>query len=106
MSAEGHFHDVVHAPIRLRACALLGSVDELEFSVLRDTLGISDATLSKHMRVLADAGLVKLRKRASASRADARRLTWIALTRQGRLVVAEHLRALRELQASFDPTLT
>ena len=94
MSTKAQFHEVVHAPTRLRICGLLRRAEELEFSVIRDALELSDANLSKNLAVLANAGLVSVRKEASEKRSDARRLTWVALTGAGREVVEEHLAAL------------
>lgn len=97
MSTKAQFHEVVHAPTRLRICGLLHRAEELEFSVIRDALELSDANLSKNLAVLANAGLVSVRKEASEKRSDARRLTWVALTGAGREVVEEHLAALRAI---------
>lgn len=97
MSTNAQFHEVVHAPTRLRICELLRRAEELEFSVIRDALELRDANLSKNLAILAEAGLVSVRKEASEQRSDARRLTWVALTRAGREVVEEHLAALRAI---------
>lgn len=94
---EARFDETIHAPIRLRVCGLLHQVDRLDFAVLRDTLDVSDATLSKHVKTLATAGYVTISKAASADRADARRVTWLALTPAGRSAFAAHVRALREI---------
>lgn len=95
-----HFDEVIHSPVRLRVCGLLRRGNELEFGVLRDTLGLSDAHLSKNLRVLADAGFVSMRKESSPSRADARRLTWIALTSAGKAALEGHLAALAGIAES------
>ena len=92
VSAE--FNDLIHSPVRLRICALLRPTDELEFSVLRDTLELSDPHLSKNLKTLQDAGLVALRKDRPLSGTDARRRTWVSLTAEGRLAVEQHLAAL------------
>lgn len=91
------FHEVIHAPVRLRICGLLRQVDEVEFSVIRDALLLKDAHLSKNLSVLAEAGLVAVRKSSSPGRSDARRLTWVALTTGGRAAVEAHLAALRAI---------
>lgn len=93
------FHEVIHAPVRLRICGLLRPVDELEFAVLRDALELKDANLSKNLKVLAEAGLVRIRKEGSPARSDARRLTWVALTSAGRAAFEAHLAALRSIAA-------
>lgn len=91
------FNEVVHSPVRLRIAGLLRRGVELEFAVLRDTLGLADAHLSKNLTVLADAGLVTVRKERSATRSDARRLTWVTLTPAGSTAVEGHLAALAQI---------
>ncbi|WP_248256200.1 transcriptional regulator [Georgenia sp. EYE_87] len=94
---EARFNDVIHAPVRLRICGLLRPVEQVDFAVLRDTLGVSDATLSKHLKALAEVGYVRLIKATSAARRDARRLTWVALTPTGLDAFDAHVRALQEI---------
>ncbi len=99
VAADAQFNEVIHAPLRLRICGLLRSVDDIDFSVLRDALGISDASLSKHLKVLAEAGFIKTVKRASKTRDDARRLTWVKLTTSGRRAFDAHVEELRLISA-------
>jgi DNA-binding MarR family transcriptional regulator len=80
----------------------LRPVEQMDFTVLRDILDVSDATLSKHLKTLAEARYVSLSKAASASRTDARRLTWITLTPAGRNAFDAHLRALQEIAGIAD----
>lgn len=91
------FHEVIHAPVRLRICGLLRQVDALEFSVIRDALELKDANLSKNLKVLADADLVQVTKESSPVRADSRRLTWVSLTAAGKSALEAHLAALRAI---------
>ncbi|MGP5126983.1 transcriptional regulator [Brachybacterium tyrofermentans] len=91
------FHEVIHAPVRLRICGLLRQVDALEFSVIRDALELKDANLSKNLKVLSDADLVTVTKESSPDRGDARRLTWVALTADGHSALESHLAALRAI---------
>lgn len=102
MPDNGVFNEIVHEPMRLRICGLLRSVDELDFALLRDTLGVSDATLSKHLKALVTAGLASSTKTASASRADSRRITWLRLTKTGRSAFDDHINALRKIAAGYD----
>ncbi|MDQ0757054.1 transcriptional regulator [Arthrobacter sp. B3I4] len=97
---EARFDDVIHAPVRLRICGVLRPVEQMDFAVLRDTLRVSDATLSKHLKTLAEASYVTLTKAASAARPDARRLTWVTLTPAGRIAFDAHVRALKEIAGS------
>lgn len=98
--SEARFDETIHAPVRLRICGLLRPVDHLDFAVLRDALSVSDATLSKHVKTLATAGYVTSSKAASAGRGDARRITWLALTRTGRSAFDAHVRALQQIAGS------
>ena len=91
------FNEVIHSPVRLRICALARRISELEYAVIRDTLGLSDANLSKNLKVLSDAGLVSMRKESSPERTDARKLTWVGLTEKGRAALEGHLAALSQI---------
>ncbi|MBO0919665.1 transcriptional regulator [Cellulomonas sp. zg-ZUI222] len=96
-AAAARFDEIVHAPVRLRVCGLLAAAEQVEFSVVRDAVGVSDATLSKHLKVLTEAGYAEVRKAASASRDDARRLAWLRLTPAGRRAFSAHVAALRAI---------
>lgn len=50
------FDAVVHAPLWLQICAMLAAVRSAEFAAVRDELRVSDSVLSKHVKVLDDAG--------------------------------------------------
>jgi DNA-binding MarR family transcriptional regulator len=93
---EPRFDPVVHAPNRLQLCAMLSAVDDAEFAVLRDSLGVSDSVLSKHLKVLEDSGYLLLTKRTVASRVR----TLAALTAAGRAAYAGHVAELRRLVAA------
>ncbi|WP_205601450.1 transcriptional regulator [Cellulomonas iranensis] len=107
MSAEAqrdvHFDELIHAPVRLRVCGLLAAAEEVEFSVVRDAVDVSDATLSKHVKVLADAGYAAVRKAPSSVRTDARLLTWLRLTPAGRRAFSAHVAALRAIAQGLAP---
>lgn len=91
------FSEVIHSPMRLRICGLLRRVSELEFAVIRDTLEVTDANLSKNLKVLAQAGLVTVRKDSSSARSDSRRLTWVSLSPEGKEALEGHLAALARI---------
>lgn len=100
--ASAAFNELIHGAVRLRICGLLRAVDQLDFAVLRDTIDVSDATLSKHLKALIDEGYVYSSKAASRDRADARRLTWLSLTPAGEVAFDGHVRALREITGHVD----
>lgn len=95
----GVFDEFLHSPIRLRICGLLSNADSIEFHVVRETLDITDAHLSKNIKSLAGAGYVTVTKSASAQRGDARRLTWLTLTDHGQRAFTQHFQALRSIAA-------
>jgi DNA-binding MarR family transcriptional regulator len=87
------FDEVIHAPNRLQICAYLASLSEIEFVTLRDFLGVSDSVLSKHLKLLADAGYLDVIKRAE----NGRQRTWIALNKDGRRAYQNHVRELKRI---------
>lgn len=95
--AEPLFDDVIHAPLRLRICSLLAAADTVAFGVVRDTLGITDAHLSKQVKILSGAGYMATSKACSSNRGDARKTMWLSLTKHGRHAFESHVRALREI---------
>lgn len=98
---DAHFDEVIHAPHRLRICALLAPVESMEFGSVRDELGVADSVLSKQFKALTDAGFAT----TSKARGDTgRQRTWLSLTRQGRTAFAGHIEALRELAAAAEAT--
>ena len=95
MSGVPRFDPVIHAPNRLQICAMLLTVENAEFGAVRDTIGVSDSVLSKHVRQLEDAGYVALTKATVASRSR----TWLALTRKGKAAFKAHVAELERLVA-------
>jgi DNA-binding MarR family transcriptional regulator len=93
VNAEPRFDALIHAPNRLRICSMLWGPQEVEFSALRDALGVSDSVLSKQLKALEDAGYVKLVK--SPLKGWTR--TWAALTEEGRAAFAAHAAELKRL---------
>lgn len=88
------FNDLIHSPLRLKVCAALATATALEFAAIEEALAIPTATLSKQLRLLADAGYVSLDKRKQAF---GRPRTWVALTLQGRRAFDAHVAALRQI---------
>ena len=99
MSAAPVFDAVIHAPGRLQICAVLASVDDAEFALIRDAIKVSDSVMSKHLKQLEEAGYVKLTKAAE----NGRQRTWIALTPKGRKAFAAHVAELQRLAALTAP---
>ena len=90
---DSGFDDLIHAPVRLRICAALDPVREIEFGALLDLLGISKSALSKHIALLADADYVTQRRAVR----DTRQRVWLRLTETGRAAYRGHVTALRRI---------
>jgi len=85
--------DTVHQRVRLGILAVLAEADRADFGFLKETLDLTDGNLSRHLRVLEDAGYVTIEKGYE----DRRPRTWVNATRRGRKALEEHLTALQQL---------
>ncbi len=54
--------DIIHSRIRLAIMALLVSVDEAEFTFIREKVQATDGNLSVHLKKLEDAGYISVKK--------------------------------------------
>jgi DNA-binding MarR family transcriptional regulator len=93
VSTAARFDEIVHAPKRLQICAILSAVGSADFATVRQGLGVADSVLSKHIRVLHEAGYVDVHKSTCASRVR----TSMSLTASGRAAYDGHLAALRAI---------
>jgi DNA-binding transcriptional ArsR family regulator len=84
---------VVHAPIRLAALSLLASVDEAEFTYLREKIGATDGNLSVHLTKLETAGYVDVEKKFVGKRPK----TLYRMTETGRAAFLGYVRSLKTL---------
>jgi len=87
------FDETIHAPRRLAVCAFLAAVDAAEFSSVKESLGISDSSLSKQVSILAEIGYVA----SSKSRGPGRARTWLRLTPKGRAAFESHVDNLKRV---------
>ena len=101
MSRAPQFDSVIHAPGRLQICAILSAAEEAEFAMIREAIGVSDSVLSKHLKLLEDAGYVRPRKQAHGGR----QRTWLSLSAKGRAAFAAHVLELTRLAGLTSPTL-
>ena len=92
-AAGDGFDHLIHAPVRLRICAALDAVREIEFSALLMLLDLSKSALSKHISALAGAGYVAQRRGVR----DTRQRVWLRLTDSGRSAYRGHVAALRRI---------
>lgn len=85
--------EVIHAPVRLSIMATLADLDKAEFSLVRDTVEISDSVLSRQAGALEEAGYLHIKKGYVGKRPR----TWYSLTTRGRSAYESHLAALRQI---------
>ena len=100
----------IHPINRLRICVTLmaaGATEdedrpgrEMKFSVLRDFVGLGDATLSKQLGALESHGYVVRHREYGSSRAQDN--VWVSLTRPGVRALEGHLAALGELAGMIE----
>jgi DNA-binding MarR family transcriptional regulator len=84
---------IVHAPVRLAIVSALVPVEEIEFTTLRDQIGITDGNLATHIGKLEKAGYVEVRKRFVGRKPQ----TLYHLTDRGRAAFDSYLEALAAL---------
>ncbi|WP_327108106.1 winged helix-turn-helix domain-containing protein [Nonomuraea glycinis] len=89
------FDEFLHVPARLSVVALLVPADQVDFRLIRDTIGTSDSALSKQISALAAAGYVTVRK----DQDKRARRTYVQLTPAGRQAFQRHAAALERIVA-------
>ena len=92
--------DVVHQRVRLGILTVAHEARRVEFSYLRDTLGVTAGNLSQHLGVLENAELIAIEKGYAGKRAR----TWITLTKAGRAALAEEIAHLKLLISRVEHT--
>lgn len=90
---EPVFDELIHAPQRLRICAIAAVASSVEFSELQTRLAISKSALSKHVSQLVDADYLN---ESQISRGGRARLI-LSLTSSGRAAYLGHLKALKQI---------
>lgn len=88
------FDELIHSPNRLRICAALAAVAEIEFADLQRSVGITTQLMSKQLKLLADAGYIHMEKRPETI---GRPRTWVSFTPAGRRAYSGHINALRAI---------
>jgi DNA-binding MarR family transcriptional regulator len=92
--------NVVHQRTRLGVLTVLTGAKRVDFTFLRDTLGLTDGNLSRNLTVLENAGYIAVEKQFDGRRPR----TWIAITPVGRQVLAREISALREIVEAVEQT--
>ncbi|WP_159613768.1 transcriptional regulator [Glutamicibacter sp. JC586] len=91
--ARERLNDDFSNPVRLSLMGALRAVDEADFKTLKETVGVSDSVLSRHLSALESAGYVKIKKGYVGKRPR----TWAKLTSTGHQAFAEHVQALKDI---------
>jgi DNA-binding MarR family transcriptional regulator len=102
MTVEPRFDEVIHPSTRLAIVALLASADWMEFSFVRDRLGLSDSALSKQFATLEGVGYITIERPLT----NRRRRVQVRLTEVGRHAFQRHVAALREVVATAESATT
>jgi DNA-binding MarR family transcriptional regulator len=89
--------DVVHQRSRLGILSVLQVIHKVEFTTLRDELGLTDGNCNRHLLALSEAGLIALSK----ARGTGRVRTWVRITADGRRALQAEVAALQELIAGL-----
>ena len=89
--------ETVHQRVRLGVLTVLSEASQCSFTALRDQLGLTDGNLSRHLRILEEAGLLEVHKGYEGRRP----CTWLKLTTAGRRALREEIGALERLVARF-----
>lgn len=91
--------ELIHQPVRLRIMAALSSLDpkeQVDFSFLKEKLGLTDGNLGAHLRVLEEANYVLVEKTFVARRPK----TFLSPSATGRKAFAAHVAALQSILKS------
>lgn len=91
--ARNELDPLIHSPVRFSIMGYLNSVDECEFNVLRDAIGLSASSLSQNLTRLADAGYLVVQKRQSGRKVK----TWISGTSIGEKALKRNLGILSQI---------
>ena len=90
--------DVIHGRVRLGVMAYLMIEEPADFSTLKSKLGVTEGTLSVHLRKLDEAGYVAIEKTYRGRRP----LTRIHLTAAGRAAFRDYVQRLGKLAGFGD----
>jgi DNA-binding MarR family transcriptional regulator len=92
--------EIIHQPARLRIMAALSGLEpreQVDFTFLKEKLGLTDGNLGAHLRALEDAGYLLVEK----TFVERRPKTFLAASAAGRKAFTAHVAAL---QAILRPT--
>lgn len=85
--------DVIHSRIRTAIMAVLISVDEAEFTFIREKINATDGNLSVHLKKLEDHNYISVRKEF----VDRKPLTRYSITLTGRKAFEDYIKKLESI---------
>lgn len=93
------FDPLIHSRIRLAVLAILVSVEDAEFTYLREQVKATDGNLGAHLRKLEDAGYLQVAKYF----ADRKPVSRYRITRAGRDAFGRYVDSLERLLGTPAP---
>ncbi len=84
---------VIHAPIRLAIMSVLISVDEVDFTYLKEAVQTSDGNLSTHLTKLEQNELISINKSFKGKKPQ----TTCALTKKGREAFVRYINQMEQI---------
>lgn len=84
---------VLHQPVRTRIVAYLMAMNEVDFTTLKKTLGLTDGHMSTHMKILIESQYVEMKKEFVQSKPR----TSYQITAIGKNAFRQYLETLRKL---------
>jgi DNA-binding MarR family transcriptional regulator len=85
--------EVVHQRVRLGVLTIANEARRVEFRFIQETMELTAGNLSQHLRVLEEAGLIRVTKGTEGRRPR----TWVSVTRLGRAALYVEVESLRAL---------
>jgi DNA-binding MarR family transcriptional regulator len=85
--------EIVHQRIRLGLLTIANEAVRVEFRFLQEAMEVTAGNLSQHIRVLEDAGLIRVTKGTEGRRPR----TWVSITRAGRTALYVEISSLKAL---------
>ncbi len=84
--------ELLHSRIRLAVVSLLVTVEEMDFTLLRDRVGATDGNMNAHLKKLEEAGYVAVKKKF----VERKPVTRYRLTPKGRESFKRYVETLEE----------
>ncbi len=85
--------DIIHSRIRLAVMSVLISIDEADFTLLREQVNATDGNLSTHLKKLEEAGYIDVKK----SFINRKPLSRYLLTQKGRKAFSIYIEKLENM---------